>query len=166
MKKIVFFCGIAFLSASCSSRYSKVSLNKMDKERKEIAQNFAETYLKKCAQKEYSDFKDFNISAKFKSRILSDSLKKSCDRITRNYGTVKIEKLVSAHSTNYPKNFIDVFNFKIINDKNPKIQYLHLGMYRDQNFIEVPFYFTKEENYFDYSNKKYLEYKKKEKLKK
>ena len=47
------------------------------------------------------------------------------------------------------------FNFKIPTDKNPKIQFLHLGMYRDQNYLELPFYFNNEENYLNYRKKKF-----------
>lgn len=153
MKKISLILALFFLY-SCNTRYSTIPLGKVSDERKQIVTKFAETFLNKCREKDYSEFEDFNISMKLKSKIQPDSLKKSCERITANYGTVKIEKLVSVHSTNYPKDFIDVFNFKISTEKKPQIQYLHVGMYRDKNYLEVPFYFNKEENYLGYRKKK------------
>ncbi len=153
MKKIYLILIPVFLY-NCSTRYSTIPLEKVSDERKQIATKFVETFLKKCSDKDYSNFEDFNIAMRFKSQIQPDSLKKSCERIARNYGIVRIEKLASVHSTNYPKDFIDVFNFKISTEKKPQIQYLHLGMYRDKNYLEVPFYFNKEENYLAYRKKK------------
>lgn len=140
---------------NCNSRNSAVSLSKMSQERKQIAQNFAETFLKKCSDKDYSEITGFNISKRFQLRLSSDSLKKTCERIDRMNGKVTIEELVSAHSPNSPKDFIDVFNFKIKQEKSPTQYYLHLGMYRDQNYLEVPFYFSKDENYYETIRKKY-----------
>lgn len=155
MKKIYFLFTIPILLGNCSSRYTTVSLNKIDKERKEIVQNFAETYLKKCENKDYSEFVGFNISTKLQAKLVSDSLKRSCSYINYKNGKVKIEKLVSAHSPNYPKNFVDVFNFKLKTEKSAEPVYLHVGMYRDQNFIEMPFYFSADENYYETIRKKY-----------
>ncbi len=33
--------------------------------------------------------------------------------------------------------------------------YLHLGMYRDQNYIEMPFYISADESYYETIRKKY-----------
>jgi phosphoribosylformylglycinamidine (FGAM) synthase PurS component len=155
MKKNYLLLMITLLLASCNSRNSVVSLNSINEERKQIAQKFAETFLKKCSDKEYSEITGFNISKRFQLRLSSDSLKKTCERIDRMYGKVTVEKLVSAHSPNSPKDFIDVFNFKIKQEKSQTPYYLHLGIYRDQNYIEVPFYFSKDENYYETIRKKY-----------
>ena len=153
MKKLYLFFLIVSLS-SCSSRFVTVPLHKIDADRKKVATDFVSKYLQKCVDKDYSNFENFNISARFKSKIVPDSLKKSCEIIERKYGKVKVEKLFSVHSRQRPKDFVDVFNFKISTEKNPKIQFLHLGMYRDQNYLELPFYFNNEENYLNYRKKK------------
>lgn len=153
MKKIYLLVTAAFLCSCTSSRYVTVPLGK-GAERQKIAADFVETYLNKCSNKDYSAFEGFNISAKFNSRLQPDSLKRSCERIAYSYGKVKVEKLVSVHSRKSPRDFIDVFNFKITTEKKPEVRYLHLGMYRDQNYLEVPFYFNKDENYLDYRKKK------------
>lgn len=155
MKKIYFLLLIPFLFGSCNSRYSAVSLSKMSKERKAIAQDFVEAYLKKCENKDYSEFEGFNISKKFQAKLSPDSLKKSCNYINYKNGRVKVEKLVSAHTPNYPKNFVDVLNFKVTTEKSSEPMYLHLGMYRDQNYIDMPFYFSADENYYETIRKKY-----------
>lgn len=148
MKKIFILIFTSLSLVSCSTWYNELSLNKIDKDRKEIAQRFAETYLKKCADKEYSEFTGFNISKSFAAKLVSDSLKELCNGIQRKEGNLKIEKLVSVHSPKSPKDFIDVFNFQLkINDAYVPY-YLHLGMYRDQNYITIPFVFTQDENYF------------------
>ena len=148
MIKIFILIFTSLSLVSCSTWYSELSLNKIDKGRKEIAQRFAETYLKKCADKEYSEFTGFNISKSFAAKLVPDSLKELCNGIQRKEGNLKIEKLVSVHSPKSPKDFIDVFNFQLkINDAYVPY-YLHLGLYRDQNYITVPFVFTQDENYF------------------
>lgn len=109
MKKIF----ILFLSSislvSCSTWYNQISLNKIDKARKQIAHRFVEAYLQKCADKDYSEFTGFNISKSFSAKLVSDSLAELCNGIQRKEGNLKIEKLVSVHSPQSPKDFIDVF---------------------------------------------------------
>ncbi len=155
MKNSYFLFAIPFLLASCNSRYSVVPVSKMTAERKQIATNFVETYLKKCENKDYSEFQGFNISKKFEARLSSDSLKKSCNYINYKNGKVTLEKLVSAHTANSPKDFLDVFNFKVKTEKSAEPMYLHLGMYRDQNYIEMPFYLSEDESYHETIRKKY-----------
>ena len=155
MKKIYFLLIIPFVLGSCSSRYTTVSLSKIDKERKEIAQNFVETFLEKCQNKDYSEFEGFNIAKKFQAKLAPDSLKKTCNYINYKNGKVEIAKLVSVHSGTFPKNFLDIFNFKLKTEKSKEPVYLHLGMYRDQNYIEMPFYFSADENYYETIRKKY-----------
>lgn len=46
---------LTFLLVSCKSFYIPVPLNKIDAERKELAQKFAQNFLTKCDQKDYSD---------------------------------------------------------------------------------------------------------------
>ena len=86
MKKIYFLLIIPFVLGSCSSRYTTVSLSKIDKERKEIAQNFVETFLEKCQNKDYSEFEGFNIAKKFQAKLAPDSLKKTCNYINYKNG--------------------------------------------------------------------------------
>ncbi|QOW09069.1 hypothetical protein Q73A0000_01250 [Kaistella flava (ex Peng et al. 2021)] len=155
MKKIYFLLMIPFLMGSCNSRYSVVPLNKFNKERKQIAQDFVETYLKKCENKDYSEFEGFNIAKKFQAKLSPDSLKRSCNYIYYKNGKVTVEKLVSAHTTKSPKDFMDVLNFKIKTEKSAAPMYLHLGMYRDQNYIEMPFYISADESYYETIRKKY-----------
>ncbi len=155
MKNIYLFILIVFFLASCNSRYIVVPSNKVTSERKLIAQNFIETYLKKCDNKDYSALGGFNISKKFEAKLVSDSLEKNCERIVRTNGKITIEKFVSAHTFNSPKDFLDVFNFKIKTEKGSGRLFLHLGMYRDQNFIEVPFYISEDESYYETIRKKY-----------
>ena len=155
MNKIYFLFAIPFLLASCNSRYSVVPLSKMSAERKQVATTFVETYLKKCENKDYSDFQGFNISKKFQAKLSGDSLKKSCDYINYKNGKVTLEKLVSAHTPNSPKDFLDVLNFKVKTEKSSEPVYLHLGMYRDQNYIDMPFYFSADESYYETIRKKY-----------
>lgn len=140
---------------SCNSRYSAVPLNKFSKERKQIAEDFVETYFKKCENKEYSEFDGFNIAKKLEAKLSPDSLKKSCNYFYYKNGKVTVEKLVSAHTANSPKDFLDVFNFKIKTEKSAQPIYLHLGMYRDQNYIEMPFYISVDESYYETIRKKY-----------
>lgn len=148
MKKIYILFLTSLSLVSCSTWYTQISLKKIDKERKQIAQRFVETYLQKCADKDYSEFTGFNISKSFSAKLVSDSLKDLCNGIQRKEGNLKIEKLVSVHSPKSPKDFIDVFNFQLkINDAFIPY-FLHLGVYRDQNYITIPFSFTQDENYF------------------
>ena len=151
---------IPFLLGSCNtrynSRYEAVPLSKMSAERKAVALSFVETYLKKCDNKEYSEFEGFNISKKFQAKLAADSLKKSCNYLNYKNGKIKVEKLVSGHTTKSPKDFLDVLNFKITTEKSATPMYLHLGMYRDQNFIEMPFYVSADESYYETIRKKYF----------
>ncbi|WP_027376447.1 hypothetical protein [Kaistella palustris] len=154
MKKIAFFA-LPMLLASCNSRYATVPLNKIPAERKHVAQNFAETLLSKCEKQDYSEFRNFNISKSFQRELVEDSLEAMCKRIVRRNGKITLEKLVSAHTPTSPRDFIDVYNFKLKAEKSATPVYLHLGMYRDQNFIEKPLYFSRDENYYETIRKKY-----------
>lgn len=160
MKNIYFLLLIPFLLGSCDarykSRYTSVPLSKMSAERKAVALDFVETYIKKCDSEEYSEFKGFNISKKFQSKLAADSLKRSCNYLNYKNGKIKVEKLVSAHTTKSPKDFLDVLNFRITTEKSATPLYLHLGMYRDQNFIEMPFYVSVDESHYESVRKKYI----------
>ncbi|MBF8456683.1 hypothetical protein IV494_05755 [Kaistella sp. G5-32] len=155
MKQNYLLLLLSLFLVNCNSRNSAVSLSSIGLERKQIAQNFAETFLKKCSNKDYSEIAGFNISKRFQLKLSSDSIKKTCERIDRINGKGTVEKLVSVHTPNSPKNFLDVFNFKIKQEKIQRQYYLHLGMYRDQNYVELPFYISTDENYYETVRKKY-----------
>lgn len=155
MNKIYFLLIIPFFLASCNSRYNAVSLTKVSNERKQIAQDFVTSYFKKCEDKDYSAFEGFNIAKKFEAKLSPDSLKKSCNYFYSKNGKITIEKLVSVHTPKYPKDFMDVLNFKLKTEKSAEPLYLHLGMYRDQNYLEMPFYTSADENYYETIRKKY-----------
>lgn len=159
---ILFLISTLFLS-SCSSYYKSVSMDKMDAGRKEVPRKFAEAYLEKCAKKDYTPFEGFNISKKFERVITADSLRKSCAWIEKKYGTVRVKELVSVHTYSRPADFMDIFNFKLETEKSKEPRFLHIGVYRDKNFIDVPFYFDGNENYLAARQKKYRQYKKKNK---
>lgn len=155
MKKIYFIWMMCFLLGSCNSRYSAVPSGKITSERKKIAQDFIETYLKKCENRAYSELEGFNISNRFQKKLSPDSIKKTCAALYHRNGKITVEKFVSAHTINSPRDFMDVFNFKIKTEKSTKPVYFHLGMYRDQNYIEFPFYISADENYYETIRKKY-----------
>ena len=159
MKNIYFLLLIPFLLGSCDtrykSRYTSVPLSKMTAERKAVALDFVEKYLSKCDNKDYSELKGFNVSKKFQSKLLPDSLKRNCDYLYYKNGKIKVEKLVSGHTTKSPKDFLDVLNFTIKTEKSTEPMYLHLGMYRDQNYVEMPFSISADESYYETIRKKY-----------
>lgn len=153
----------SMLLSSCSSYYKSVSIDKMDAERKEVPRKFAEVYLEKCADKDYTPFQGFNLSKKIERVITLDSLRKSCSWIEKKYGKVQVKELVSVHTYSRPADFMDVFNFKVATEKSKVPIFLHVGVYRDKNFIDIPFYFDGNENYLAARQKQYRMYKKKNK---
>lgn len=155
MKNIYLLALLPLFLASCNSRNSAIPLSKIDTERKQIAQNFAETFLKKCAEEDYSAFQNFKISRGFERQLISDSLQKYCQAIVRRNGKVTFEGLVSVDTRNSTKDFLDVFNFKLKTEKSAAPVYLHLGMYRDQNYVEKPLNFSADEHYYETIRKKY-----------
>lgn len=83
MKKFsILLVSIIFLN-SCSSYYSSVSLEKISSQKKLTAEKFAQTLFKKCREKDYSEFKGFNISKQFEMFLVKDSLKKQCEKIEK-----------------------------------------------------------------------------------
>jgi hypothetical protein len=155
MKKLLYLLIVFSFFTSCNSRYSLVSSNKITEERKLIARNFLESYYKKCEENDYSEFKNIKVSKRFERYLISDSIKSNCGRLERKEGKVTLGKFVSAHTANSPKDFMDVYNFTITSEKNPAGKYIHLGMYRDQNYLEIPFYISADENYYESMRKKY-----------
>lgn len=156
MKKKYFLLIIPVLLGSCNSRYSSVPRNKITDERKQIAHQFLETLFRKCDEKDYSKPVGFNLSKRLENKFLSqDSLRSSCEKWAEFNGKITIDQFVSAHSVNAPKDFLDVYNFKIKTEKHPGIRYIHLGIYRDKNYLEVPVYTSSDENYFETMRKKY-----------
>lgn len=156
MRKNCLILIIPILLAGCNSRYSTVPRNKITEERKEVARQFLETLFRKCDEKNYTKLEGFNISKRLENSLLpEDSLKRSCERWDKFNGKITIDQFVSAHSANSPKDFLDVYNFKIISDRYPGFRYIHLGIYRDQNYLELPIYFSADENYFETMKKKY-----------
>lgn len=155
MKKIYILFLLSILLGSCNSYYKSVSLNKVSPERKNIALNFVTTYLRKCDNKDYSELKGFNISKRFEAKLNADSLEKSCENIAFRNGKITVDRLVSVHTITYIKDYADVFNIKVKLEKSNTPFYLHLGMYRDQNYIDFPFYFSAEENYYNTIKKNY-----------
>lgn len=147
--------------SSCNTFYENVSLKRISDERKSVARNFAETFFSKCHQKDYTPITGFNISKRFEPKLVADSLMRSCQWIEKKLGTdVQVDQLTSVRSPRRPADFVDVFTFALKREKDPKPIYLHLGMYRDQNFVELPFYFSSQENYFVIMHNKYRKKKK------
>ena len=161
MKKFsILLVSIIFLN-SCSTYYSSVSLEKISSQKKLTAEKFAQTLFKKCREKDYSEFKGFNISKQFEMFLVKDSLKKQCEKIEKKYGNITVLKLTSAHTAKHPQDIMDVLNFNITTEKISKPLFLHIGMHRDQDFVDRPFVINDFENYFGYKLKQYRKSKKK-----
>ncbi len=155
MKNIYLVLLISISAISCNSRYLTIPVSKISDERKQIAQNFVETYFQKCEKQDYSEFKNFNISKRFLAKTAPDTIKKNCNYLYRKYGKITVHRLVSANTAKSPKDFLDVFNFKITVEKTAEPVYLHLGMYRDQNYLEMPFSISADESYYETIRKRY-----------
>lgn len=161
MMKIVEILVVVFSLTSCSTYYDTIPLSRVSEERKNVAQNFAQTIFTKCQNKDYSEIEGFNISKRFQKYIVTDSLKRNCDWIEKKFGAnIGIDHLASVRTAKRPSDFLDVFSFELKSDKATKPVYLHLGLYRDKNFVELPYYFSSNENYFLAMRKKYYKKKK------
>lgn len=144
---------ILLILMSCTSEISVIPLSKVNAEKKETARRFTETVFQKCNTKEYSPITGFNISKGFEVHTLGDSLQVMCENIARRHGKVQLGQLVSVQTSNLAKNFMDVYNFQVISEKDAAAKFIHVGMYREGNYIERPFYFNNRAEYY-YKKKK------------
>ncbi|MEJ8590156.1 hypothetical protein JSO54_02775 [Riemerella anatipestifer] len=137
MKKTLTFL---FVIISCFSYsqtfYKKKSKKDINQERLNIAKSFAQEYLQKCENKDYTKFKDFIIDSKL-TKKLNDSIKENCEKMISDYGNTEVLNLNSVYYHKYAKDYdpIDLFIFDFKTEKKPEIKYASVWIYEDKSVI-------------------------------
>ena len=124
--------------------YKQITEKDISQERLKIARSFAQEYLKKCENKDYSKFQNYIIDSRA-TKKLNDSIKDNCDKMFADYGKSEILNLNSSYYHKYAKNYdpIELFIFDFKTEKNSEIKYASVWIYEDKNVISG-LWFSKE----------------------
>lgn len=116
--------------------YKQIPDKEINQERLIVAKNFAQEYLKKCENKEYSKFQNYIIDSR-STKKLNDSIKENCEEMVNDYGKSEILNLNSSYYHKYAKNIdpLELFIFNFKTEKNPEIIYASVWIYEDKNVI-------------------------------
>ena len=138
MRKIILILILIFFTTLLNAQnvYKKIPENKIDSNRLNISKNFISEYLQKCVNKDYSEFKDFNLSKRMEL-FIKNEYEKSCDEKTKIYGKIDVLKFNSSYIHKYTINSdpLELFIYEIKTKKLPKIKYLSVWIFQDKNYI-------------------------------
>lgn len=104
--------------------YKEIKTEKLNSGKVQTAKNFIKTFLDKCENKDYSEFKNFNLSNGHKD-FMNEKLEEICASNTAKFGKIRIENLNSAYKENISLmggNELYIFNSN--NEKVKDIKYL------------------------------------------
>ena len=126
---------ISYLSFS-QNFYKQIPDKEINQERLNVAKKFAQEYLKKCENNEYSKFQNFIIDSR-STKKLNDSIKENCEKMVNEYGKAEILNLNSTYYHKYYKNIdpLELFIFNFKTEKNPAMKYASVWIYEDKNII-------------------------------
>ena len=79
--------------------YKEIKTEKLNSGKSQTAKNFIETFLDKCENKDYSEFKNFNLSDGHKN-FMNEKLEEICVNNSAKFGKIRIENLNSAYKEN------------------------------------------------------------------
>ena len=79
--------------------YTEIKTEKLNSGKSQTAKNFIETFLDKCENKDYSEFKNFNLSDGHKN-FMNEKLEEICVNNSAKFGKIRIENLNSAYKEN------------------------------------------------------------------
>lgn len=99
------------------------------------AKGFAEQFLGKCNNKDYSEIQGFDIDVNTKKELKPENLKKTCEKKLEKTGKITIGNFNNAITPNHPADYIDFFVFDAKYEKSDSIKYIAVGVYRDKDFI-------------------------------
>lgn len=127
---------IAFTFSFGQSGYKKISESKINTERLRISKDFIDSFLTKCTDKNYSEFKGFHFSKKMEL-FYKEDYQKSCEKSENIYGKIDILKFNSVYlnKRTVHSDPLELFVYEAKTEKDPKIKYVSVWMYRDQNYI-------------------------------
>ena len=76
--------------------YKEIKTDQLNSGKSQTAKNFIRTFLDKCEDKDYSAFKNFNLSNGFKN-FMNEKLEEICLSNDAKFGKIRIENLKSAY---------------------------------------------------------------------
>lgn len=145
LKKIQILCYVLVSVFVFSQKYyRKTPDSEVSQPRVKLAEAFFEMYLDKCKKLDSSDFKGFTLDKRLERRMKTN-FRKNCFAIAKDYGEVSVISFNSAYLARYMEKDdpVDLYIFDIHAEKNQKILFGSVWMYRDQNIVGG-IYFSKE----------------------
>ncbi|RZJ49075.1 MAG: hypothetical protein EOO44_18950 [Flavobacterium sp.] len=145
MKKALTFLFVIISYFSYSQKfYKQIGEKDINQERLKVSKSFAQEYLQKCENKDYSKFQNYIIDSR-STKKLNDSIKENCEKMYIDYGKTEILNLNSSYYHKYAKNYdpLELFIFDFKTEKNPEIKYASVWIYKDKNVI-AGLWFSKE----------------------
>lgn len=130
---IILFLG-SFLNAQ--SYYKKISEKNINTERQTVAKNFILDFLKKCEDKNYSKFENYNLSKRLEM-FFDKTLEKNCQKNTEELGKIELLGFDSAYLNKYSEKTdpYELFVFNAKTEKNPELKYVSVWIYQDRNYL-------------------------------
>ena len=136
MKNLIIIALFFSSMLSAQSFYKKISDKNINTERQTISKNFILDFLKKCEDKNYSKFENYNLSKRLEI-FFDKTLEKNCQKNTEELGKIELLNFDSAYLNKYSENTdpYELFIFNAKTEKNPDLKYLSFWIYQDRNYL-------------------------------
>lgn len=154
MKNLLFIALFISSVVNAQSYYKKISEKDINTERQTVAKNFIQDFLKKCEDKNFSKFENYNIAKKFEM-FLDEKLESICNKNDEDLGKIELLSFDSAHINKYSinKDPYELFIFNAKTEKNPNTKFLSVWIYQDRNYLSG-LVFTQEKPITSYKKDK------------
>ncbi|SHG03966.1 hypothetical protein SAMN05443633_109158 [Chryseobacterium arachidis] len=131
-------------------KYTKIDDSKINQARLEVGKSFIDEYIKKCRNKDYSEFKGFLIDKRIEAELYK-KLPKTCEE----NGKMELLDFNSAYEYDNLKydDPVDVYIYDFKLENLPELKYASVWVYEDKNVIGS-IYFSKDKPIYKKKRKK------------
>lgn len=131
------FLFVGFSPLNAQKLYKEIPAKKISSEKVKLSKNFINNFLEKCADKDYTNFTDYNLSNHFK-KFIDENLEQVCTNNEKVYGVIKTENLNSVYNDRYSNlyNPVELYIYNVSTEKNKEVKFISIWMTQNENLID------------------------------
>ncbi|WP_300675024.1 hypothetical protein [Soonwooa sp.] len=135
-KKLVYILPLILLTSCSSWAYKPTPKEHLSKERIALAKSFAQEFIRKCENKDYTPLVGFNLDFNLNAILQKEEeFKKQCEKHEAKYGKVIVGDYHSAITPNTPRDYSDFIVFNMTSEKKDSLKYMAVMVYRDKDYL-------------------------------
>lgn len=136
MKNLIFFTLFLYSLINAQSYYKQISEKNINAERQVIAKNFIQDFLKKCENRNYTKFENYNLTKRLEM-FLDEKLEKNCVNNDTELGKIDLLDFNSAYINKYSLRTdpYELFIFNVKTEKKSEMKFISVWIYQDRNYL-------------------------------